>query len=94
MFGGMGESLGILENALPSIDVQRLINYAVQYDKKSLIKRLGWALEYFGVANKFLSPLLKTPIGYYCRLDPSAPAIGSCDMRWMIKNNLTKMKKQ
>jgi predicted transcriptional regulator of viral defense system len=91
MFGGMGEALGILENSLASIDIQKLVNYAIQYDKKSLTKRLGWALEYFGVPAKQLEPLLNAPISYFCRLDPSAPATGPCDKRWMIQNNLIKV---
>lgn len=91
MFGGIGEALGILENSLATINIQKLINYAVQYDKKSLAKRLGWALEYFGVPVKLLDPLLKFPMTYYCRLDPSAPAIGPCDKHWMIQNNLIKV---
>lgn len=94
MFGGIGEALGILDNALANIDIQKLINYAIQYDKKSLIKRLGWSLEYFGISAKQLKPLLKIPINYYCRLDPSAPAIGACDKRWMIQNNLIKTRKK
>lgn len=91
MFGGMGEALGILENSLATIDIQKLVDYAIQYDKKSLTKRLGWALEYFGVSTKQLEPLLKASINYFCRLDPSAPAVGPCDKRWMIQNNLTKV---
>ncbi len=71
----------------------KLINYAIQYDKKSLAKRLGWTLEYFGVPVKQLEPLLKVPINYYCRLDLSAPATGPCDNRWMIQNNLIKVEK-
>lgn len=90
MFGGIGEALGILENSLTTINLQKLINYAIQYDKKSVAKRLGWALEYFGVPAKQLEPLLKVPINYFCRLDPSAPARGPCDKRWMIQNNLIK----
>ena len=90
MFGGIGEALGILEDALPGIDIKKLVDYAVQYDKKYIAKRLGWALEYFGVSKKYLSPLLKIPINYFCRLDPSAPATGPCDKRWMIQNNLIK----
>ena len=91
MFGGMGEALGILENSLATIDIQKLVNYAIQYDKKSLTKRLGWALEYFGVPTKQLEPLLNAPISYFSRLDPSSPATGSCDKRWMIQNNLIKV---
>jgi predicted transcriptional regulator of viral defense system len=92
MFGGIGEALGILENALATIDIQKLVDYAIQYDKKSVAKRLGWALEYFGVSANKLKPLLKVPINYYCRLDPSAPARGLCDNHWMIQNNLIKVK--
>lgn len=93
MFGGIGEALGILENALPSINIEKLVQYAIQYEKKSVAKRLGWALDYFGVANKYLIPLLKIPINYFCRLDPSEAAIGEYDKRWMIQNNLIKVKK-
>lgn len=91
IFGGMGEALGILENSLASIDIPKLIDYAIQYDKKAIAKRLGWALEYFGISTKQLTPLLNVPIGYYCRLDPSAPPTGPCDKRWMIQNNLIKV---
>lgn len=90
MFGGMGEVLGILEGALPNIDINKLINYAIQYNKQSVIKRLGWVLEYLGVASKLLAPLLKVQMNYYCRLDPSRPAKGPCNVRWMIQDNLTK----
>lgn len=88
IFGGMGEALGILQNALPNIDIQKLVDYAVKYKNKSVIKRLGWALEYFNVEEKYLMPLLETQVGYYCRLDPAKPAKGPCDKRWMIQNNL------
>lgn len=90
MFGGMGEALGILENALGEIDIKKLVGYALKYDKKSVIKRLGWALEYFGVSADYFIPLLNVPMSYYCRLDPSKPAVGPCDKRWMIQNNLLK----
>ena len=90
MFGGIGEALGILENSLATVNIQKLIEYAIKYNKKSIIKRLGWALENFGVSAKKLTPLLKVPINYYCRLDPLAPTIGPCDNRWMIQNNLKK----
>ncbi|TAK79244.1 MAG: hypothetical protein EPO11_00425 [Gammaproteobacteria bacterium] len=75
----MGEALGILENSLATINIKKLV-----------AKRLGWALEYVGVSSKQLEPLLKVPIDYYCRLDPSAPATGSCDKHWMIQNNFIK----
>ena len=92
MFGGIGEAFGVLENSLATIDVKKLVEYTIRYDRKSIIKRLGWALEYFGVSQKEIKPLLDIPLQYYCRLNPSAPAIGPCDKRWMIQNNLKKEK--
>lgn len=89
IFGGIGEALGVLESSLGSINIEKLVNYALKYNKKYLAKRLGWALEYFGVEENFLKPLLDVPIHHYTRLDPSAPTIGPCNKRWMIQNNLT-----
>lgn len=88
MFGGMSGALTILENALGEIDVTKLVQYAIDYGKKSLAKRIGWALEYFGVSDKDLTPLLNISINHYCRLDPNSEAVGSCNKRWMIQNNL------
>jgi predicted transcriptional regulator of viral defense system len=93
MFGGIGAALGILEGALPTINIDKLVKYALQYKKNYLIKRLGWSLEYFGVNKKHLAPLLNSPMNYYCRLDPSKPASGEYDNRWMIQNNLIQVKK-
>ncbi|MFI4957092.1 MAG: type IV toxin-antitoxin system AbiEi family antitoxin domain-containing protein [Gammaproteobacteria bacterium] len=90
MFGGMGGALGILEEALGDIDIQRFANYAKQYDEKAVAKRIGWALEYFGVDEQYLRPLLDIPLASYCLLDPVGSAVGPCDKRWMIQNNLTK----
>lgn len=94
MFGGMGEALGILENALSTIDIKKLIHYAIEYDKKSIVKRLGWVLQYFGVPLQQLEELIKVKMNYYCRLDPSLPSTGPYDKNWMIQNNLTKLEKQ
>lgn len=88
MFGGISEAFGILESSLNSIDIKKLIKYALKYEKKSLTKRLGWILEKLGVKEKTLKPLLNVPIHYYCRLDPSGPVKGKCEKRWMIQNNL------
>lgn len=90
IFGGIGEALGLLKNALSSLDIKKLVDYAILYKNKSVIKRLGWALEYFGVTEKYFAPLLEIQINYYCRLDPSGPAKGPCVKRWMIQNNLMK----
>jgi predicted transcriptional regulator of viral defense system len=93
MFGGMGGAFGILEEALADIDIKKLVEYAKQYDEKAVAKRIGWALEYFGVDEDYLTILLDIPSTSYSLLDPSRPAKGPCDKKWMIQNNLTKGKK-
>jgi predicted transcriptional regulator of viral defense system len=88
MFGGFSEALGILEQALPEIDSAKLIKYTLQYDEKVLAKRLGWALEYFGISLQLLQPLLNIPMPYYCSLDSEKVSTGPCNSRWNIQNNL------
>lgn len=88
MFGGMGEGLGIIEQYLNALAVDKLVHYSCRYGKISVAKRLGWALERAGVEERVLTPLLDMPaIGYHV-LDPSHPHRGPCDKRWMIQNNL------
>lgn len=88
MFGGMGEALGIIENHLPSLAVDKLVEYACRYGKISVAKRLGWALEQADISESVLEPLLKMPATGYHALDPSRPRREACDKRWMIQVNL------
>jgi predicted transcriptional regulator of viral defense system len=88
-FGGMGEALGIVQSVLSTIDQEKFINYTLQYGKKSIVKRVGWVLEYFGISSENLSKLVEIPVNYYSLLDPGEPARGVYDRRWMIRNNLT-----
>jgi predicted transcriptional regulator of viral defense system len=94
MFGGMGECLGILEDALANISTEKLIKYAQLYGEKALAKRIGWALDQLGVEEKYLQSLLDISLGSYCQLDPGAIAVGPCDSKWMIQNNLNKGSKK
>ena len=88
MFGGMGEALGIIENHLPSLAVDKLVEYACRYGKISVAKRLGWVLEQAGASEAVLEPLLKIQALGYHVLDPTCPRRGSCDKRWMIQVNI------
>ncbi|MBW1751280.1 MAG: type IV toxin-antitoxin system AbiEi family antitoxin domain-containing protein [Deltaproteobacteria bacterium] len=89
VLGGMGEAMGIIENHLKSLSVEKLVDYARRYGKISISKRLGWVLERFGVYEHFLTPLLKIPATGYHALDPSRPHKGPCNRKWMIQNNFT-----
>lgn len=88
LFGGIGGAMEILENALAIIDISKLVAYALQYGNKSLTKRLGWALESLDIEEHYFEPLLDVPIHSFCRLDPSKPAKGKYNKRWMIQDNL------
>lgn len=79
--------LNVLTKVLPKIDIKRLVDYALEYNKKSVIKRLGYLLEQLHVSNELLLPLQKVLVNYYCRLDPSLPAKGPCNKHWMIQVN-------
>jgi predicted transcriptional regulator of viral defense system len=88
IFGGLGEALGILETHLHEIDILKLVQYALRYNVAAAAKRLGWALDYMKVESEITRPLQELPISGYRLLDPTRPARGSCDKRWMIQNNL------
>jgi predicted transcriptional regulator of viral defense system len=90
MFRGISEAMGIIENHLHEINIEKLVKYAFRYGKISIAKRIGWILEQAGADSLLLEPLQEIPaIGYHL-LDPTLPAKGSCDSRWMIQNNVVK----
>lgn len=68
------------------IDIRKLIFYALKGDAAAA-KRIGWLLEYQGKSEEELKPLLDLPIKGYRLLDPSAPAIGPFNSRWMVRVN-------
>lgn len=87
-FGGIGEGLAVLDRALDSLDVSKLIDYALQYGSRTLVKRLGWSLEQAGVEMSVLMPLLEVPSPSYSVLDPGRPRRGKHDRRWKVIVNL------
>lgn len=88
-FGGMGEVLGILEEHLAELDLEKLVRYAVRYRKGAPAKRLGWSLERLGVGEEATAPLRGVTVRGYRLLDPTLPARGKRYGRWMIQNNLS-----
>lgn len=88
-FGGMGEVLGILEEHHHELDIAKLTDYALRIGKSSVARRLGWALEYFGVEASLVEPLRKISAVGFSSLDPTRPRRGSYNKRWMIQDNIT-----
>jgi len=87
-FGGISEGLAVLDRALDSLDISRLIDYALQYGSRALVKRAGWSLEQAGVKMAELTPLLEVPSPSYSVLDPGRPRRGEHDRRWKLIVNL------
>jgi predicted transcriptional regulator of viral defense system len=87
-FGSIGEVLGILEEHLSELDVQRLVSYGVRYGKDAAIKRLGYALEQFGADPDTIRPLRDAPVRGYRLLDPQGPDRGLYLAAWNLRDNL------
>jgi predicted transcriptional regulator of viral defense system len=94
MFGGIGMALAIVEEHIQELGLDKLVEYASRYDKTSVVKRVGWALERAQVPEAVLEPLLSLATTRYHTLDPTLPRRGSCDSRWMILDNLPRSKGQ
>jgi len=87
-FGGISEGLAVLDRALATLDLEKLIDYALQYGSRTLVKRLGWSLEQAGVDMSALLPLLEMPSTSYSVLDPGRPRRGEHDRRWKLIVNV------
>jgi len=87
-FGGISEGLSVLDRALSTLDVERLVDYALQYGSRTLVKRLGWSLERAGADGTVLAPLLVAPAPSYSVLDPGRPRRGDHDRRWKLILNV------
>jgi len=87
-FGGISEGLAVLERSQDSLDIDTLIDYALRYGSRTLVKRLGWSLEQAGVETSMLMPLFEVPSPAYSVLDPGRPRRGKHDRRWKVIVNL------
>ena len=88
VFGSIRVGMETLEGAAGSLDLERLVRYALRYDVGAVIKRLGWTLERMGTAGSLLEPLVERRVRHTVRLDPAGPAGGASDPRWSVVDNL------
>ncbi len=88
IFGSLSVALEILDAHLPELDVDRLVEYAVKLGVAVVVKRVGWALEEFGVASDLLAPLRAYPTRGSSPLDPGRTARGRHNPTWNVIENL------
>jgi predicted transcriptional regulator of viral defense system len=86
--GGLGEALAVLEGHHSELDLPKLVLYAVRLGVVAVAKRLGWALESFGVDDAVLAPLLDLPAKGLQALDPQRARQGRVIRRWRLLDNL------
>lgn len=88
IFGSLSVALEILEAHLADIDIDRLVHYAERLGIAAVVKRVGWALENFGVSPGILEPLRSYPAKGDSPLDPGQPALGRHNRVWRVIENL------
>jgi predicted transcriptional regulator of viral defense system len=88
IFGSLSVALGILDAHLDDIDVERLVAYSTRIDIGAVAKRVGWALEMFGVPADQLEPLHSRLSRGDAPLDPGRPARGRHNRTWHVIENL------
>ena len=87
-FGGFSVIMSILEQHLASLNLPKLVKYALQYETGSVIKRLGWAFQQLSVPEQEIAPLRTISARGYTLLDPAMSREGEYDSQWKIINNL------
>lgn len=87
-FGGIAEGLGILEEHLHELNVERLVAHAKRFGKIAVAKRVGFALENAGAKPAAIEPLASLPMKGYRPLDPTRPRDGTRCARWGLVVNL------
>ena len=86
--GVFSEALAVLEAHHPELDMSKLISYTLRLGVVAVAKRLGWALESFGVEDEALAPLLALPVEGVQALDPQRERRGAVIRRWNLIDNL------
>lgn len=92
-FGGVAEGLGILEEHLQQLDLERLAAHARRYGKAAVARRVGYALEHVGAAPEVVESLRAVPMQGARPLDPTRPARGKRNRRWGLIENLAPPRK-
>lgn len=73
-----------------ALNVERLVGYALRLDVGAVVRRLGYLLEQYGLADEAaLEPLRSALSATYQRLDPLLPAEGAFLSRWRLQLNVT-----
>lgn len=88
--GGITEIAKGLWIKRDTLNVQRLIDYALHLDVGAVLRRLGYLLERYGMADEATLQSLRNKLSAtYQRLDPVLPREGAFLSRWRLQLNVT-----
>ena len=88
--GGITEVAKGLWMKREALNVDRLIDYAQRLGVGAVVRRLGYLLEQYGLADaSSVEPLRRLLTATYQRLDPLLPAEGAFVSRWRLQLNVT-----
>lgn len=85
--GGLDEFTKCLENAWDEIDEERLVQYAIRFDNRSLISRLGYLIEELGLRVHDIGRLADERSRSYVLLDLEGERRGDHSRRWRVVVN-------
>jgi predicted transcriptional regulator of viral defense system len=87
--GGITEVARALWTKRGDLDPEKLKSYVIRFDRQSVIKRLGYLLQLYGIATDTLLQELKSLVSQsYALLDPTLEATGRFISSWKIRVNL------
>lgn len=87
--GGITEIAKALWMRRDKLDIGRVVDYAIRLDIGAVIRRLGYLLELYGLADDAVTePLRRRLTASYQRLDPLFPAEGPFQAHWRLQLNV------
>jgi len=85
--GGIKEIEKAFSNAIASLDIKKLIAYAIKIKSKAVVRRLGYLLEKNKIKGYFLKQLLKNEGKGYELLDPTLKRKNNFNKTWLLDIN-------
>jgi len=87
--GGVADAAKGMWMKRDELNVPRLIDYALRFNVGAVIRRLGYLLEFYGLADRQRLEALRVKLTpTYQRLDPLLPNEGRMLSRWRIRLNV------
>lgn len=88
--GGITEVAKGLWIKRDALKAERLVDYALRFGVGAIVRRLGFLLEHYGLADASTLEQLRAQLtATYQRLDPLLPAEGAFVSRWRLQLNVT-----